>query len=130
MLYFLLMILQPPSSTRTATLFPYPTLFRSRPLGVIASTGSHGCAAQAWSIAAASTSAFSTIPAPPPAGVSSTVRCLSVAKSRICTGAHAQVPLSRAGPAMLCPSGPGEKQGERAREVGRGWGREGGGEEG
>ena len=35
------------------------------------------------STAAASTSGFSTIPAPPPAGVSSTLRCLSVAKSRM-----------------------------------------------
>src|SRR3546814_18867255 len=28
--YFFLMIRRPPSSTRTDTLFPYPTLFRSR----------------------------------------------------------------------------------------------------
>src|SRR3546814_17460662 len=32
-LFFFLMIRQPPRSTRTDTLFPYTTLFRSRPEG-------------------------------------------------------------------------------------------------
>src|SRR3546814_11189104 len=31
LLFFFLMILRPPRSTRTDTLFPYTTLFRSRP---------------------------------------------------------------------------------------------------
>ena len=42
------------------------------------------------SIAFAKMSARITMPAPPPAGVSSTVRCLSVAKSRICTASSDQ----------------------------------------
>src|SRR3546814_3065576 len=33
-MYFFLMIRRPPRSTRTDTLFPYTTLFRSRPSGV------------------------------------------------------------------------------------------------
>src|SRR3546814_13287337 len=32
--FFFLMIRRPPRSTRTATLFPYPTLFRSRAAGL------------------------------------------------------------------------------------------------
>src|SRR3546814_15987265 len=35
-LFFFLMILRPPSSTRTYTLFPYTTLFRSRALFALA----------------------------------------------------------------------------------------------
>ena len=53
----------------------------------------------------------STIPAPPPAGVSSTVRCLSVAKSRICTVSSDHVPSSSARPASDTPSGPGNISG-------------------
>ena len=60
---------------------------------------------------AASTSGLSTIPAPPPAGVSSTVRCLSVAKSRICTVSSDHAPCSSARPARLTPSGPGNISG-------------------
>src|SRR3546814_9261814 len=33
--FFLLMIRRPPRSTRTDTLFPYPTLFRSRRTGAV-----------------------------------------------------------------------------------------------
>jgi D-hexose-6-phosphate mutarotase len=52
------------------------------PRGVSASTGAAGATARAASTARASTSTFSTMPGPPPAGVSSTLRCRSVAKSR------------------------------------------------
>ena len=44
----------------------------------------------AASIAAASTSARSTMPGPPPAGVSSTLRCLSVADARMSRASSAQ----------------------------------------
>ena len=53
------------------------------------------------SIAAASTSARSTIPAPPPAGVSSTLRCLSVAKSRMLRVSSDHRPSASARPARL-----------------------------
>src|SRR3546814_20323205 len=39
MIFFFLMIRRPPRSTRTDTLFPYTTLFRSHPLGTDISTG-------------------------------------------------------------------------------------------
>src|SRR3546814_1885276 len=38
--FFFLMIRRPPRSTRTDTLFPYPTLFRSLPVRAVA--GDHG----------------------------------------------------------------------------------------
>ena len=53
----------------------------ARRAGDIRSRGRSSCATA--SRARASTSAFITMPGPPPAGVSSTVRCLSVAKLRI-----------------------------------------------
>jgi len=63
------------------------------------------------SIVAASTSGFSTIPAPPPAGVSSTLLCLSVAKSRMLVASRLQMPSASALPARLVPSGPGNMSG-------------------
>src|SRR3546814_12600788 len=39
--FFFLMIRRPPRSTRTDTLFPYTTLFRSEPVGIIASVCQH-----------------------------------------------------------------------------------------
>src|SRR3954451_21983641 len=71
------------------------------------------------SIAAASTSGRSTIPAPPPAGVSSTLRCLSVAKSRMLVAWRLQMPSSSARPARLVPSGPGNMSGYRVRTEAR-----------
>ena len=62
-------------------------------------------------LAAATTSGRSTIPAPPPAGVSSTLRCLSVAKSRMFRVSSDQIPSSSARPAKLAPSGPGNMSG-------------------
>lgn len=78
------------------------------PRGVIASTGRPSATA---SMAALSTSTFSTMPKPPPAGVSSTVRCLSIAKSRMLTALQAQVPCASARPARLWPRWPGNISG-------------------
>ena len=54
---------------------------------------------------AAAISARITMPAPPPAGVSSTERCLSVAKSRMSMAASAHLPSAKALPARLKPNG-------------------------
>src|SRR5581483_4368527 len=75
--------------------------------------------AAAASIARASTSAFITMPGPPPAGVSSTVRCLSAAKLRISTMSSAQAPAASALPARLKPSGPGNISGKMLRTEAR-----------
>src|SRR5579863_5703506 len=66
-----------------------------------------------------STSGFITMPGPPPAGVSSTERCLSVAKSRISTTSSAQVPAVKALPARLAPKGPGNVSGKMVRTLAR-----------
>ena len=58
------------------------------------------------SSARASTSAFITMPGPPPAGVSSTVRCLSVACARMSTVSSDQMPAASALPARLCAERP------------------------
>jgi hypothetical protein len=79
--------------------------------GFRAGSGEHRLPSATLSRAAASTSARSTIPAPPPAGVSSTLRCLSVAKSRMWTVSSDQTPSSSARPARLRPSGPGNISG-------------------
>ena len=79
--------------------------------GSSAAAGGHRPRGAAWSIARASTSARMTMPAPPPAGVSSTLRCRSVAKSRICTVSSDQVPATSARPASDRPSGPGNISG-------------------
>ena len=78
-----------------------------------------GICARAASMAAAAMSARITMPAPPPAGVSSTERCLSVAKSRMSTMSSAQMPSCRALPARLKPSGPGNISGNRVSTVAR-----------
>src|SRR5579859_4070416 len=75
--------------------------------------------AAAASMARASTSAFITMPGPPPAGVSSTVRCLSAAKLRISTTSSAQAPAVSALPARLTPSGPGNMSGKMLRTEAR-----------
>jgi len=62
-------------------------------------------------MALASTSARITMPAPPPAGVSSTVRWRSAAKSRICTVSSDHVPASSALPASEWPRLPGNISG-------------------
>ena len=76
-------------------------------------------AVSAASIAAASTSARSTMPGPPPAGVSSTLRCRSVARSRMSRASSAHSPDASALPARLTPSGPGNISGNRVRTVAR-----------
>src|SRR3546814_13265369 len=52
LLFFFLMIRRPPRSTRTDTLFPYTTLFRSEDLGFRNTTPllwlRHRCAEAAW----------------------------------------------------------------------------------
>src|SRR3954449_10868493 len=86
------------------------------PRGVSASIGRPSAT---LSSAAATTSGRSTIPAPPPAGVSSTLRCLSVAKSRMFRVSSDQMPSSSARPARLAPSGPGNMSGYKVRTVAR-----------
>src|SRR5690242_5441965 len=76
-----------------------------------------GMSARAASMAAAAMSARITMPAPPPAGVSSTERCLSVAKSRMSMVASAHLPSPSALPARLEPSGPGNISGKMVRTV-------------
>src|SRR5262249_29571988 len=73
----------------------------------------------AASIAAARISARSTMPGPPPAGVSSTLRWRSVAESRISRASNAQIPNASPLPARLVPSGPGNISGYRVRTVAR-----------
>src|SRR5258706_7878307 len=74
-----------------------------RPRGLISSFGRSG-AVFAVSIADASTSARSTMPGPPPAGVSSTLRCRSAAESLMSRASNAQSPDASALPARLTPS--------------------------
>ena len=64
-------------------------------------------------------SARITMPAPPPAGVSSTERCLSVAKSRMSMVDKAHFPSAKALPARLSPNGPGNISGKMVRMVAR-----------
>ena len=61
----------------------------------------------------------SPCPAPPPAGVSSTVRCWSVADARMSRASSDQRPSASARPARLTPSGPGNISGKRVRTVAR-----------
>src|SRR6266851_7053560 len=70
-------------------------------------------------MAAASTSARSTMPGPPPAGVSSTLRCRPVAVSLMSRASSAQSPDASALPARLTPSGPGNISGNRVSTVAR-----------
>src|ERR1700722_6314022 len=76
-------------------------------------------ATSAASMAAASTSARNTMPGPPPAGVSSTLRWRSVAEARISRASNAHNPDASALPARLTPSGPGNISGNRVRTVAR-----------
>src|SRR5690554_5774769 len=69
------------------------------------------------STAAATTSARITMPGPPPAGVSSTERCRSVAKSRISTASRVHFRVSSARPASDTPSGPGNISGKSVSTV-------------
>ena len=71
------------------------------------------------STARASTSARITMPGPPPAGVSSTERCLSVACARMSTASSVHRPAASALPARLKPSGPGNISGKMVRMVAR-----------
>src|SRR5579863_5144970 len=64
------------------------------------------------SMARPSTSGFITMPGPPPAGVSSTVRCLSAAYVRLSTTSSVQAPDASALPARLAPNGPGNMSGK------------------
>ena len=65
--------------------------------------------------ALASTSAFITMPGPPPAGVSSTVPCLSSACARMSIASSDHSPAFSAFPARLMPSGPGNISGNMVR---------------
>src|SRR5579859_434832 len=64
-------------------------------------------------MAASRTSGRITMPAPPPNGLSSTVRCLSVAYPRMSTASIVQIPSARPRPASEWPSGPGNISGNR-----------------
>src|ERR1700761_543217 len=69
------------------------------------------------SIAAAATSARITMPGPPPAGVSSTVRCLPRPWSRMSRTWSDQRFFSRPLPRSEMPSGPGNISGKSVRTV-------------
>ena len=71
------------------------------------------------SSALASTSAFITMPGPPPAGVSSTVPCLSMACARMSMASSDHRPALSARPARLTPSGPGNISGKIVSTVAR-----------
>src|SRR5258705_4217103 len=87
------------------------------PVGLIRRRGRASAGASAASIARASTSAFITMPGPPPAGVSSTVRWRSLAWVRISCASSRQMPVASALPARLVPSGPGNMSGKMVRTV-------------
>src|ERR1700755_589290 len=89
-----------------------------RPRGLINRRG-RSSGTLAASIAAARISARSTMPGPPPAGVSSTLRCLSVADTLMSRASSAQIPDASALPARLTPSGPGNISGNSVRTVAR-----------
>src|SRR5690554_6805609 len=57
------------------------------------------------------------MPGPPPAGVSSTERCLSRANPRMSTASSRQSPASSALPASDTPSGPGNISGKSVRTL-------------
>ena len=64
------------------------------------------------------TSAFSTCPAPPPAGASSRKPRLSLEKARMSTVSSAHNPCSRqAAPIRLTPSAPGKASGNMVSTV-------------
>src|ERR1700761_6325076 len=69
------------------------------------------------SIAAAATSARITMPGPPPAGVSSTVRCLPRPCSRISRTSSDQRLFVSALPNNEMPNGPGNISGNRVRTM-------------
>src|SRR5690606_35068883 len=71
---------------------------KRRPRADITTTGP--CNSPSESTASRMGSALSTIPAPPPNGVSSTVRCLSCVKSRNCTIRYDTLPASAALPGI------------------------------
>src|SRR5256885_3536674 len=66
---------------------------------------------------AQATSARITMPGPPPAGVSSTVRCLPRPWSRMSRTSSDHRPFSRALPSSEMPRGPGNISGKRVRIV-------------
>src|SRR3546814_9415511 len=70
-------------------------------------------------MAASITSGRMTMPAPPPNGVSSTVRCLSRAWQRMSTVSTAHSPASNALPASDAPSGPGNISGNSVSTTAR-----------
>jgi hypothetical protein len=59
------------------------------------------------------------MPGPPPAGVSSTVRCLSVAWARMSIVSSDHSLDANALPARLIPSGPGNMSGKMVRTLAR-----------
>ncbi len=79
--------------------------------------GASGARARAASMRAATTSARSTMPAPPPAGVSSTWRWRPRPKSRNATVSRPHSPRFRASPASEAPSGPGNSSGNSVTTV-------------
>src|ERR1700733_8107627 len=113
-----------PSKRPQTTMTPGPAVSASTracvsgvPRGDMKSRGRASVAVA--SMARPSTSAFITMPGPPPAGVSSTLRCLSVAKLRISATSSAQAPAAKALPARLAPKGPGNISGNKVRTLAR-----------
>src|SRR6202167_4070735 len=113
-----------PSTRPQTTMPPGPAVSASTracvsgaPRGDMSSRGRASVAVA--SMARPSTSAFITMPGPPPAGVSSTLRCLSVAKLRISATSSAQAPAAKALPARLAPKGPGNISGNKVRTLAR-----------
>src|SRR6476659_1750443 len=70
-------------------------------------------------MAAPRTSARMTMPAPPPAGVSSTARCRPIPNSRMPTASSAHRPWLSASPASDAASGPGNSSGNSVSTVAR-----------
>ncbi len=89
------------------------------PRALITRRGRGSPAGATASTARASTSGRITMPGPPPAGVSSTERCLSVACVRMSTASSVHRPAASALPARLTPSGPGNISGKMVRMVAR-----------
>ena len=86
------------------------------PRALISSRGRLSCGTV--SMARASTSAFITMPGPPPAGVSSTVRCLSAAEARMSWVSSDQMFDASALPARLEAERPREHVWENGQNAG------------
>src|SRR5436190_12274635 len=92
---------------------------RGSPRGDKQMRGDCGLPATTWSMAAPRTSARKIMPAPPPAGVSSTARCRPNPNWRMPIASSAQRPCFRASPASDADRGPGKSSGKSVSTVAR-----------